>query len=137
MTRALGADRATLVGLQNQHAHKHRQRDQVATQGADAAAEHARLTTQLEEAREHLKVVEAEWAQWRELRQQQQAESANANAGIKDIVQRRTGVTKNLHDVELRLARLEVQASQAAERLQEEYSISPRRRPDTPRRHRG
>ena len=33
-------------------------------------------------------------------------------------------MTKNLHDTELRLARLEVQAAQALERLQEEYSIS-------------
>lgn len=124
LARALGADRATLAALQNQHTHKHRQRDQAATQGADATAEHARLTTQLGAAREHLQVVETEWADWRELRQKQQAESADANTAIKDIVQRRTNVTKNLHDVELRLARLEVQASQAAERLQEEYNIA-------------
>ena len=123
LTRALGADRATLAALQNQHAHKHRQRDQVVTQGADAASEHARLTEQLGQAREHLQVVAAQWANWRELRQKQQTESADTNAGIKDSVQRRTGVTKNLHDVELRLARLEVQSVQAAERLQEEYNI--------------
>ncbi len=124
LARALGADRATLAAIQNQHAHKHRQRDQVVTQGADAAAEHARLTEQLGEARERLRIVEAEWANWRELRQKQQAESADTNAGTKDIVQRRTNVTKNLHDVELRLARLEVQSVQAAERLQEEYNIA-------------
>ena len=39
-------------------------------------------------------------------------------------MQRRADVTKNLHEVELRLARLEVQQAQATERLQDEYSIS-------------
>ena len=124
LTRALNADRATLAALHNQRAHKQQQRAQAATQGLDATAEHDRLTVLLAEARERLKTVEAEWAGWRDLRQTQQAESARTNADMKDILQRRAGVTKNLHDVELRLARLEVQATQSGERLLEEYNIA-------------
>ena len=75
-------------------------------------------------AREHLKVVEADWAQWRDRRQKLLNESFETNSAIKQIAQRRADVTTNLHDTELRLARLEVQMAQATERLHEEYSIS-------------
>ena len=51
-------------------------------------------------------------------------ESFETNSAIKQITQRRSDVTKNLHETELRLARLEVQMAQATERLQEEYSIT-------------
>jgi chromosome segregation protein len=123
LTRALASDRATLAGLQNQQQQKHAQRTAAQTQGTDAVAERARLTQQLADAREHLKIVEAEWAQWRDQRQKLLNANFETNGAIKDVTQKRSAVTKNLHDTELRLARLEVQLSQAVERLQDEYSI--------------
>ena len=124
LTRTVASDRATLVGLQNQQAQKRTQQNATQTQGIDAVAERARLTDQLAHAREHLKVVEADWAQWRDKRQNLLNESFETNSAIKQIAQRRADVTTNLHTTELRLARLEVQMAQATERLQEEYSIS-------------
>ena len=124
LTRAVASDRATLVGLQNQQQQKSAQKNATHTQEIDAVAERARLTDQLATAREHLKVVEADWAQWRDRRQTLLNESFETNSAIKQITQRRSDVTKNLHEVELRLARLEVQMAQATERLQEEYSIT-------------
>ena len=124
LTRALATDRTTLIGLQNQQTQKKTQLYTAETQGTDAAGERARLTQQLADARVHLQKVEAEWAEWRDRRQQRLSESFATNGTIKDVSQKRNDVTKNLHDTELRLARLEVQLSQAVERLQEEYSIS-------------
>ena len=124
LTRALAGDRATLAGLQNQQEQKAAQRNAANAQGADAGEERARLVEQLARARQHLQKVEGDWAQWRDRRQKELAESFETNGSIKEIGLRRSAVTKNLHDTELRLARLEVQAAQAAERLLEEYSIS-------------
>lgn len=124
LTRTLATDRATLAALEQQRNQKSTQRLTVEAQGTDAVAERERLIQHLEEARQNLIVVEIEYDRWRERRQALLAESFETNGASKEISQRRALVTKNLHDTELRLARLEVQTLQATERLQEEYSIS-------------
>ena len=123
LTRSLGSDRAALGSLEIQRTQKINQHNSVQTEGADAEGERERLLATLAEAKANLIAVEADFAKWKEARQILLAESFEKNNAIKETIQRRADVTKNLHDVELRLARLEVQAAQAAERLQEEYNI--------------
>ncbi|HZP81405.1 MAG TPA: chromosome segregation protein SMC, partial [Chthonomonadaceae bacterium] len=124
LSRALATDRATLSALHQQQLQKSAQRDAAVTEGTDSAAERERLVVQLEGARQHLAEAEAEFAQWRERRQTLLTESFETNSAIKETTERRGAVTKNLHDTELRMARLEVQIAQATERLQDEYGIS-------------
>ena len=124
LTRTLASDRATLGGLEIQQEQRKIQRHTVRTEGADAVGERERLTAQRAESKAHLIAVEADFAKWKERRQTLLAENFELNNATKELLQRRADVTKNLHDVELRLARLEVQMAQATERLQEEYAIS-------------
>jgi chromosome segregation protein len=123
LTRALATDRVTLTSLQQQRDMKAGQRSNATTEGAEAEAERERLLAQRETAREHLTKVEVEFAQWRDRRQALLAESFANNNATKAAMERRAAITKNLHETELRLARLEVQITQAAERLRDEYNI--------------
>lgn len=124
LTRSIASDRAALVSLEQQQAQKIRQRDSTDAEGLEAVAERTRLTGQLEEARKHVVIVDAEFAEWQKKRQTQLTESSEIGARLKELAQRRAEVTQNLHETELRLARLEIQITQATERLQEEYGIS-------------
>lgn len=124
LVRTLASDRATLGQLEMQREQKVRQQAAFSDEGTHAEEEKARLTAELQEARMHLAVVEKEFADWRERRQSLLTESFETNNAIKEATTQRSAVTQNLHDTELRLARLEVQMSQATERLQEEYAIS-------------
>ena len=124
LTRTLAGDRAALGALEIQQNQKRSQQNAVQTEGAEAVGERERLIAILAEAKTHLTAVGVEFAKWKTARQTLLAESFELNNSAKETLQRRADVTKNLHDTELRLARLEVQAAQALERLQEEYSIS-------------
>ena len=124
LTRTLATDRAALADLEIQQTQKAQQKLAAQTAGSEAVGERERLVAGLEEAKQHLAAVEADFAKWKERRQTLLAESFEINGATKDLMQKRADVTKNLHEVELRLARLEVQQAQATERLQDEYNIS-------------
>jgi chromosome segregation protein len=123
LTRSLGADITALKAVEQQIEQKTRQREQAHLSGEDAAAELQRLTLQRAEAQRNLEAAEQEYAQWRDRRQGMLAQNFETNNAIKEVVRRRGEVTRNLHETELRLARLEVQMTQATERLRDEYSI--------------
>jgi chromosome segregation protein len=124
LTRTIAADRASLAALEQQRQQKQSLQATVQVEGADATAERERLIVLREEARAYLQEVEADFARWRDQRQTLLNQSFETNNAIKERTQRRAEVTKNLHETELRLARLEVQIAQAVERLQQEYEIS-------------
>lgn len=124
LTRSLGADIAALKGVEQQIDQKQRQREQAHLSGEDAAAELERLKALRADADRHLAAAEQEYAQWRDRRQAMLAQNFETNNAIKEVVKRRGDVTRNLHETELRLARLEVQMTQATERLRDEYSIN-------------
>ncbi len=124
LTRSLSADIASLQAVEQQIEQKNRQREQAHVSGEDAAAELQRLTLLRTDANLHLAAAELEYAQWRDRRQTMLAQNFETNNAIKEVVRRRGEVTRNLHETELRLARLEVQITQATERLRDEYSIS-------------
>lgn len=123
LTRAIATDRAALALLEQQQQQKTQQRDRTQTELTDAATERERLTVLLAEGKAHLVQVETEFARWRDRRQTLLAESFENNSRIKEQTQRRNEVTHNLHETELRLARLEMQMAQATERLEQEYGI--------------
>ena len=124
LTRSLAGDRATHAALEQQFLQKSAQREAARNQGADATSERERLVAALAAAREHLAGAEKNYGEWRDRRQALLNENfANSNA-IKSLTQQRAEVTQNLHAMELRVARLEVQIAQLVERLQEEYNIS-------------
>ncbi len=124
LTRTLATDRAALLTLEQQQGQKLAQRSGVTHEGAEAEAERERLVVQGETARGHLAKVEQEFVLWRERRQARLAESFANNNAIKEATERRTNITRNLHETELRLARLEVQLSQCTERLRDEYNMT-------------
>ncbi len=124
LTRSLAGDRAALSGLEMQRTQKINQQNAVQAEGNEAVGERERLTAALAEAKTNLAAIAGEVAQWKTARQARLAESFELNNSAKETIQRRADVTKNLHDTELRLARLEVSAAQATERLAEEYSIT-------------
>ena len=124
ITRALAVDRATLSGLEMQHLQKGSQRANSATEGAEALAERERLAAILVETKLSLEKADSELQKTTEAKQALVAANFTTNSSIRERIQRRSEVTKSLHENELRLARLEIQLSQVTERLQEEYSIS-------------
>ncbi|HLK56073.1 MAG TPA: chromosome segregation protein SMC, partial [Chthonomonadaceae bacterium] len=124
LTRAIATDRATLAALEAQQGQKIAQRAQTHSEGAEALGERERLTGQLETARQNLERAETEYAAWREKRQALLAQNFEINNAIKEATRRRMEVTGNLHETELRLARLEVQITQATERLRDEYNMT-------------
>lgn len=124
LTRSLGADIAALKGVEQQIAQKTQQREQALHSGEDATVEVERLIGQLADAKQHLEGAEKEYSVWRDRRQTLLTQNFETNNAIKEVVKRRGDVTRNLHETELRLARLEVQLTQATERLRDEYSIS-------------
>ena len=124
LTRTIAADRATLASLEQQLDARVRLRDSSATEGTEAEAEQTRLKVQIEEARKFLVKAEQEHAHWSEVRTQYATRTQEIQAAQKQKTQRRAQITAGLHDAELRIARLDVQSTQTAERLQEEYGIS-------------
>lgn len=124
LSRSLAGDRAALGGLEIQQNQKRSQQNAVQAEGVDAAGERERLVAVLAEAKMNLAAIAGEVGRWKTARQTLLAESFELNNSAKETIQRRADVTKNLHDTELRLARLEVSAAQATERLAEEYNIS-------------
>jgi chromosome segregation protein len=123
LTRSLGADIAALKAVEHQIGQKRGQQEQAHLSGEDAAAELQRLTHLREEAQRNLATAEHEYTQWKDRRQGMLAQNFETNSGIKEVARRRGDVTRNLHETELRLARLEMQMIQATERLRDEYSI--------------
>ena len=124
LTRSLASDRAALGGLEIQRTQKTNQQNAVQAEGNEAVGERERLVEVLAEAKTNLAAIAGEVGKWKAARQALLAESFETNNAAKETIQRRADVTKNLHDTELRLARLEVSAAQATERLAEEYNIS-------------
>lgn len=124
LARALSTDQANLALLEQQLQQKRAQRTQAETAREASVQERAALQHQLEEARQHLARVEAELVRQRERRQERLDRSFETNRRIKEATQQRNTTTRELHDIELRLARLEVQRAQALQRLREEYQIS-------------
>ncbi|MCX6377989.1 MAG: chromosome segregation protein SMC [Armatimonadetes bacterium] len=62
--------------------------------------------------------------QWKAQRNAQLEESSALHITTRELTQKRSEITNNLHTTEVKLARLEVQLTQAVERLSVEYSIS-------------
>ncbi|MDW8206897.1 MAG: chromosome segregation protein SMC [Chloroherpetonaceae bacterium] len=124
LARALSTDQANLALLEQQLQQKRTQRMQADAACEASIRERATLQHQLEEARQHLVRVESELARQRERRQERLDCSFETTRRIKEVAQQRNAVTRELHAIELRLARLEVQRAQALQRLQEEYQIS-------------
>ncbi len=123
LTRTQAADRASLISLEQQHTAKIAQRAGAETIELDTAAERAGLESELEEARLQFTSADMSLNAAAAARRALLAEDQAIAAASRSQVQQRGEVTKSLHDTELRLARLEMQVSQAVERLQEEYSI--------------
>ena len=124
LTRTLAGDKATLASLNSQQDSKGMQQSAAVHQGEDAGKERERLGSLLSEAMVTRERTDKEFILARDARQNLLNRNWETNSAIKEITGQRTDVTKNLHDTELRLARLEVQLSQALERLETEYSIS-------------
>lgn len=124
LTRAAAANRAALAALEQQHASKSAQRGSAEAAGTDAAAERQRLQSELEDAGRALATAETTLALATEHRQALAVESQSTAAALREYLEKRNIITRSLHETELRLARLDVQISQAVQRLHEEYSIT-------------
>ncbi len=124
LTRAIATDRAALATMEQQLQQKIRQRDATNAEGVDSAAERESLGLRLEQETALRTAADAEFERFRTMRQAQLDESYGTGAKMKEALLQRENATKSLHDAEVRLARLEVQIAQAAERLHEEYGIT-------------
>lgn len=124
LTRSLQADRANLENLRHQQDQKRSHRALAETQRTQTLEEREKLLKQRTTLEKVLSDCEGELNRWKEERQQLLNANFDLNSRVKECSNRRNAVTKSLHDAELRIARLEVQATQAAERLLNEYSIT-------------
>jgi chromosome segregation protein len=124
LTRAIATDRATLAALEQQLQQKSQQRNSINTDDAEAAAERESLLSRLELENARRSVLDSEFERCRKARQTMFDESQAIAVKSRVEFLHRDTVTKGLHDAELRLARLEIQISQAVERLHEEYGIT-------------
>lgn len=134
MARAIAADRAALETLQHEREQKRSRQLDVDREAQEADAEQERLQSACAAAQEGLDAMEADYAYLREERQRLAALRQESLVALKETTRRREEVARNLHAVELRLARQEIQCAQVSERLQEEYSLNPEEalaRPET------
>jgi chromosome segregation protein len=122
--RELAANQEELKRTLTAQETKRNQRELASMQFADADALQRDLRGRLESARAHLKECEEQFVVWRDRRQALLAESFEQQSAIKDMISRRADTMKQMHDAELQIARLEVRLSQAAQRLQDEYSMT-------------
>ena len=123
LTRAIAADRASVAGLQQQHSAKIAQRATAERDGREAIEERDGLIKELEASRVRLRAADEQLTVVSGQRQALVGENAAITSAIRAQALCRGEVTKNLHDTEVRLARLEIQMTQAVERLRDEYSI--------------
>ena len=124
LTRAIAADRAALSRLQQDRLNKQSQRESAERIGEEAVGDRKRLEAELAESQRQLSLAESALDAAVSRRQAVLSESSATTTSLRETMQRRADTTRSLHDVEVRLARLEIQAAQAVTRLQDEYSIS-------------
>jgi chromosome segregation protein len=106
------------------HASKLGQRETAGSQFADAHLMQRDLESRLASARDHQAHAEAQFARWRDLRQERLNASFDQASTIKERIRERSEAQKSLHDSELKIARLEVRLAQTAQRLLDEYAIT-------------
>lgn len=99
------------------------QHRQAQMEEVQAQEEKEALTQRLVELKAQLQAAEKHVAQAETIRQQQLDKSLEGNNALREVAQTRQEITTRLHETELRVARLEMQLAQAAERLQQEYNI--------------
>jgi chromosome segregation protein len=121
---ALERSERTLGDLRASRAARQAQREAVS--GTIAEAERARgdLETEAAEARRRFEQTEEVFAHWRDERQQRLELSFAVSAEIKEATDQRRKTMENLHEEELRIARLEVRLAQHAQRLTEDYAMT-------------
>lgn len=124
LARAVSAARLSIAETERQAASRRAAQGAAHHDGADADAEIARLEAHRERARQELDRGQAELDTLREQRQAFAVEMAREGGQAREAAQARTALTQGLHAAELRIARLEMQLAQIAERLEDEYSIS-------------
>ena len=124
LVRSLASDRATLGTLEGQLTQKTGQRNTAQTEGVGAEEERDRLESSLKDAQETLEEAEREDALWKGKRGEILGRNFEVAGAMKETAQKRTYLNQNLHETELRLARLEVLIAQASERLLDEYQIT-------------
>lgn len=103
---------------------KQAQREQAARSIAEAESGRAVLESAGVAARERLDECEQVYERWRVERQSRLQESFTLAETIKETTERRRVTMENLHEEELRIARLEVRMAQHAQRLTEDYSMT-------------
>ncbi|HLJ55458.1 MAG TPA: chromosome segregation protein SMC, partial [Chthonomonadaceae bacterium] len=124
LRRSLATAEASYQALQRQYLARSTERAASEATTAEAEEEQEGLQASLAATRAELADADRALRAVAERRQAMLASSLEQTAALREQVQRRGEVAKSLHDTELRLARLEMQISQAASRLQEEYGIS-------------
>ncbi len=124
LTRSLKNDTDTLENLVHQRQQKILQQGASESLRTNAFQEREHLLQQRTAQETLLQTSETTLNHWKALRHTQQEEVSGLHTTAKELTQKRNGVTENLHTAEVRLARLEVQLTQAVERLSTEYGIS-------------
>lgn len=124
LSRELSANHDELNRILAARDLKQNQREMASMQFADSDSLQRELRGRLDQAREHLARCEEQFTIWRDRRQALLAQSFEEQAAIKDLISRRAGTMKQMHDAELQIARLEVRLAQASQRLQDEYSMT-------------
>lgn len=124
LARSLKNDAEILENLQHQTRQKTLQQGSTANLREEALHERERLLQSRTVQEALLQTSENDLNQWKAQRSAQLEESSALRIATKEVTQKRSEITNNLHATEVKLARLEVQLAQAAERLAAEYGIS-------------
>lgn len=103
---------------------KQAQREAAARLLAEAESRRLQLEADVATARARLAECEEVHSRWREERQRRLEESFSLTAAIKETTDRRRVTMDNLHEEELRIARLEVRLAQHAQRLADDYGMT-------------
>jgi len=94
-------------------------------EGSSTEERRVELEAEIAKARVACAETHAQAEQWRKTKQAVLSSSFEVNDRIKDVGRKREDLTQKVHAADLREARLDMQISQASERLVEEYELSP------------
>ncbi len=124
LLRSINAGESALQALNSQYAQKTARQNAMCTMEGERGGEKARLEAEQKDARATLVLLEKDLEQQQKLRQEALDSGFHMNARMRELNVQRASITESLHEVELRLARIEVQSAQTQERLQSEYGIT-------------
>lgn len=122
--KSLASLRVSIAETRAERRSRQDQREGLGRTSLDSEARVEALSHSRTLAEGALQAAAAEHERWRRERSRTREASVQTAEAIRSAASRRGATMKSLHDADLKLARLEIQLGQAAQRLTDEYSVT-------------